>query len=176
MVNALASRDPCSHLFKTPFGPYDLIRDQFDREVRTESQAAHYFFYLSNVIFASKKIEKLLKNGNVYCSRYLIDTVVSHRAAGLNVDLEYENSLYSIRKPDLTIFMNLDEDSRQKRITLRGKSQLDKVLDDDETRDRFLQEFNRLSEHFVVIDNDESGIDGAVRAALSCMPWLSQHV
>lgn len=35
---------------------------------------------------------------------------------------------------------------------------------------------SEAKEHFVVIDNDESGIDGAVRAALSCMPWLSQHV
>lgn len=170
----LSARDPGSHLFRTPNSPFDACREIIDEQVRDKSQAAHYLFYLSSVVFASTQIEEMLKTGNVYCVRYLIDTVISHRAAGLNVDLTYEGEFYSVKKPDLTIMIGISEQVRQERISARagGKGFLDKLLDDDERRARFNQEFERLADHYVTIENDGSTLEVALTAAMQHMPWI----
>jgi thymidylate kinase len=173
LAEQLSLKDPGSYLMRTPSAPFDICRELIDAQVRDESQAAHYLFYLSSVIFASKQIEELLKTGNVYCVRYLIDTVVSHRVAGLNVDLNYEGDFYSIRRPDLTLFLSINEQSRQNRITSRGKGLLDRILDDDTTRKKFHDEFNRLSDQFVVVDNSLD-ILSTIQKAISYMPWIKR--
>ncbi len=173
LASALAARDPGSSVYKTPSFPYDACRSEVDEQVRDRSQAAHYLFYLSSVVFASSQIEALLKEGNVYCVRYLIDTVVSHRAAGLDVNLDYQGPFYTIRQPDLTLMIGLDENIRQARISVRGKGFLDKLLDDDTLRDRFQQEFQKLSHHYITIENNGSDIDAAVKSATKHMPWIN---
>jgi thymidylate kinase len=173
LAEQLSHKDPDSHLMRTPSFPFDTCRELIDEQVRCESQAAHYLFYLSSVVFASTQIEVLLKTGNVYCVRYLIDTVVSHRVAGLNVDLNYENDFYSIRRPDLTLFLGIDEEIRQNRITSRGKGLLDKILDDNSIRQNFLEEFNRFSDQFIVVDNSLN-IQTTIQSAINHMPWLTK--
>lgn len=172
LAEHLCSRDAKGILFKTPDGPFGETRELFDIEVREYSQSAHYLFYLASVAFASDRIKAHLHTHNVYCVRYLIDTVVSHRVAGMNVELEYQGNGYAIRKPDVTIFVNIDEPIRQKRITLRGKSTLDKVLDNATIRDRFLAEFQRFADQYHLIDNSSNDLQEAVRNATAHLPWL----
>lgn len=172
LAEQLCSRDPNGVLFKTPDGPFGETRELFDSEVRNRSQSAHYLFYLAAVADASERIKEQLKTHNVYCVRYLIDTVVSHRAAGLDVDLAYKGMGYDIHEPDVTFFINIDESVRQDRITVRGKSDLDKVLDDNSARGRFLAEFQRFSEQMHVIDNSTS-LQDALNSAAAHLPWLS---
>lgn len=155
--------DNGSVLLKTPSIEFSG-RDRIDTEVRETSQLAHYLFYLSSVIYMSDKIKKSYdyKNKNVYCVRYLIDTIVSHQVAGLDVDLDY--SSYSILKPDLTIFVSLDESVREQRISERGKSTLDKLLDDSKTRNSFLERFNDLldKERTIFFDNTNKNIESNI--------------
>ena len=117
LAQKLHDLDKGSHLLRTPDYPFELVRKHIDGIVRMESQPAHYLYYLSSVVHASTRIKEMLKSGNVYCVRYLIDTVVSHRVAGLDIDIEYEGGFYNVQKPDLTIFISVNEDIRQKRIT-----------------------------------------------------------
>ncbi len=109
----------------------------------------------------SEKIKKSYdyKNKNVYCVRYLIDTVVSHQVAGLDVNLDY--SKYNILKPDLTIFVSANEEIRERRISERGKSILDKILDDTRTRDSFLEKFDKLLDknRTIFFDNTDENIE-----------------
>lgn len=160
----LHASEPGSKILEGLPAPFTLFRDSIDRSVRAASPAAHYLFYLSAMIYASTLVEEMMLNcnGNIYCVRYLIDTVVSHRVAGLPVTLEYETELYRIRKPDLTIFLSVNESIRQSRLKARGKSYLDKVLDDDNIRDRFLKEFDKFSDQFVVVDNSERFLEEVV--------------
>jgi thymidylate kinase len=151
VANELHELDLESYLFNSINFPYANCRDEIDKTVRDVSPAAHYLFYLSAVAYVSKLIDESLTKGNVYCVRYLIDTVVSHRVAGLNVGLVYETDFYEIRKPDLTIFLDVDESLRQQRLAVKGKSYLDRTLDNDVFRLRFLEEFAKLSEHFTKI-------------------------
>lgn len=173
LAEELCKRDPHGVLFKTPDGPFGETRLLFDNEVRKRSQSAHFLFYLASVAYASERIKEKLKTHNVYTVRYLIDTVVSHRAAGMDVELVYQGMGYDIHKPDVTLFINVDEGVRQDRITIRGKSDLDKLLDDRDTRSRFLVEFQRLADEYHVVDNSTNNLQDAVDNAITFLPWLS---
>ncbi len=154
----LHKMDEGSLLVRTPSIEY-ANREYIDSEVRQTSQIAHYLYYLSSVVYISEKIKRDFdyKNKNVYCVRYLIDTVVSHNSAGLNVELEYEK--YGILKPDLTIFIKLNEETRQKRIKERGESQLDKLLDNPERRNAFYYNFSKFLDSSSTVYFDNGNLD-----------------
>jgi len=172
LAEELCQRDPNGILLKTPGGVFGEVRESFDGDIRITSPSAHFLYYLASVAYASDQIKILLKKHNVYCVRYLIDTVISHRVLGLNVELKYEGMGYSIHKPDMTIFVNIAEHVRQNRITIRGKSGLDKVLDDENTRTQFLMEFNRYADQFHLVDNSANDLQDAVLKAVSLIDWL----
>jgi thymidylate kinase len=155
--------DPGSHIYKNPPPVFASGRDQIDQTVRQASPVAHYYFYLAANVYASEEISLLLESGNVYCVRYLIDTVVHHRASGVPVELEYETPLYRLRKPDVTIFLKVDERIRQNRLRVRGRSFLDHTLDEDAFRTRFLNEFDRLANCFITVDNSQRSIQEVVQ-------------
>ena len=91
--------------------------------------------------------------------RYLIDTVVSNRVAGIPLELDYNLYGNQLLVPDLTLFVQLNEQERQSRITNRGKSDLDKVLDNDLKRAMFLKEFNNQLDPNSTIYVDNNTID-----------------
>lgn len=152
VASELQKLDAKSSLFNGIDHSYSDSREKIDKEVRNTSPSAHYFFYLSANIYTSFLIERALKKGNAYCVRYLIDTVVSHRVAGLPVELVYETDFYTIRKPDLIIFLSVKEKLRQKRLERRGRSYLDATLDKKSFRKKFLDEFSRFSDQFTTVD------------------------
>lgn len=166
VAELLHKMDKGSILTRTPSLEY-ANREYIDGSVREISQQAHYLYYLSSVVYISDKIKKEdnYKEKNVYCVRYLVDTVVSHKAAGLDVSLDYET--YDILKPDLTIFVKLNEDLRQKRITERGKSNLDKVLDNEEKRKKFNKNFEYFlsleSGPTIIFNNDSPDVENNVK-------------
>ncbi|HDN9008297.1 TPA: AAA family ATPase [Aeromonas veronii] len=154
IAKALAEQDPVGLYMQTPNGAYSQTREMFDGAFRIAHPEAHYLFYLSAVVAASDEIKEHLKTHNVYCVRYLIDTVVSHRVAGVDIQLNYDLGFTTIAVPDITIFIGLSEELRQQRISSRGKSELDKVLDTYNTRTAFLREFNQVCPDMLYVDNN----------------------
>ncbi|BDA61692.1 dTMP kinase [Shewanella xiamenensis] len=152
----LAEMDENGYYLQTPEGVFSEYREQFTQALRDSDPEAHYLYYLASVVKASNEIKKKLKSHNVYCVRFLIDTVVSHRAMGVDVDLVYDLGFANIVKPDLILYVDVNENIRQQRITERGKSILDKKLDDKEFRDRFQAEFSRFVSQISIIDNSTS--------------------
>ena len=73
----------------------------------------------------------------------------------------------NILKPDLTLFVSVEEEKRQKRITARGKSILAKVQDDDITREKFIKEFEKKLDHetTIYVDNNSSDIEQTAKTA-----------
>lgn len=156
LAKILSGRDPQGVFMHTPDDIFSDIRNVFADKVREYCPSSHYHLYLSSVILASEIIKEKIKTHNIYCVRYLMDTVVSHRVLGLNVQLEYDLGYYQIIKPDLTIFIDIDEQIRQKRISKRGKGKLDKLLDNDCIRKKFIAEFDRFSDSLIKIPNSSS--------------------
>lgn len=158
IAEELHKRDNNSILVRTPSYEYN-DRQTIDENVRELSPMAHCLYYLSSVVFMSDKIQKMYdyKNNNVYCVRYLIDTVVSNSAAGIDIPFNYNVLGKNILKPDLTIFVYCDEDVRQSRIGKRGKDSLDTVLDNVEKRQSFMSKFDTLldSNNTIFVNNNE---------------------
>ena len=178
VAELLHSMDKNSIITRTPSFEYSN-REQVDNSVREVSQMAHYLYYLSSVVYESDKIKREgnYKENNVYCVRYLIDTVVSHSVAGLDVKLDYET--YDILKPDLTIFVKLNEEIRQKRITERGKSILDKVLDDSKKREQFNKKFDYFlsleNGPIIVFNNNSTDIQKSVKELFETIKERGRH-
>ena len=178
VAELLHSMDKNSIITRTPSFEYSN-REQVDNSVRDVSQMAHYLYYLSSVVYESDKIKRegKYKENNVYCVRYLIDTVVSHSVAGLDVKLNYET--YDILKPDLTIFVKLNEEIRQKRITERGKSILDKVLDDSKKREQFNKKFDYFlsleNGPIIVFNNNSTDIQKSVKELFETIKERGRH-
>lgn len=152
--------DPDSTIIKTPTEPFIPARLNID-ECALETPASHYFFYLASVIHASCMVEKRLARGNVYCVRYLLDTVVYHRAMGLPIDLDYETPLYRIRRPDLTFLLTIfDERIRQRRLHDRHCiTPGDLIVNDRSLREAILAEYARFADQLIPIDNSQRDVD-----------------
>jgi len=148
---ALQGLDPGSYLVKTPTDPFIPARSEMDA-LAMQHPWMHYYFYLASIYHASSIISKLLKNGgNVYCVRYLLDTVCYHRGLGLPVHLNYTKG---IRRPDLTIFLAInDEGVRQQRLGSRGRSVGDEVTDNDHVRQRILEAYRQYKSEYILVDN-----------------------
>lgn len=162
---ALVSKSPNAVLLKTPSKEYEG-RNTIDTVVRQDSKVANMLYYLSSTVYISDYIKNHydLNTTDVYVVRYLIDTVVSNRVSGIPIDLDYNIYGNNLLVPDLTLFVYTDEDVRQSRITNRGKSELDRVLDDKSKRQRFLEEFKRLLEikKTILVDNSKTNIDDTI--------------
>lgn len=176
IAKALAERDPVGFYMQTPNGLFTQTREIFDGAFRITHPEAHYLFYLSAVVAASDEIKEHLITHNVYCVRYLVDTVVSHRVAGLDVQLDYDLGFTTIAAPDITIFVGLNEEVRQQRITKRGKSELDKLLDADDTRNAFLREFKQICPDMLYVENNttvEECTDSVIKWLHDSAIWIT---
>ena len=144
IANEISKLDKNSHVLKTPSLEFS-DRNSIDEKIKPISKVGHMLYYLSSTVYMSDYIKTYfdITKENVYVVRYLIDTVVSNRVAGIPIELNYNIFGNNLLIPDATIFITLDEKIRQERIDKRGKSVLDKVLDDEKKRQQFLQEFQK---------------------------------
>lgn len=153
VAEALHSDDVGSSLMKSPPFPFSTNRHKVDEIVYEKSPAAHYLYYLASNVYLTELVNEKLatSDANIYCVRYFIDTVVSHRAKGVDALYEHETNLYSIRKPDYIFYLDCDEEERQLRLNERGRGFLDDQLNDNELREKFLHEFAMLEDAFIRI-------------------------
>ena len=91
IAEGLNKIDKDSALVRTPSYEYS-DRQSIDENVKKISPVAHCLYYLSSVVFMSDKIKQQFdyKDKNVYCVRYLIDTIVSNSTAGVDIDYGYK--------------------------------------------------------------------------------------
>lgn len=171
VAEQLHFEDAGSALFKSPPFPFSTNRHDIDEKVYHASPAAHYLYYLASNVYLTEMINEKMANsdGNVYCERYFIDTVVSHRAKGVNASYEHDTELYNIRKPDYIFYLDVEETERQQRLDARGRGFLDDQLNDEALRQRFLEEFNALEAEFIRIKTTNRELEEIVKEIQSYM-------
>ncbi|KRT67720.1 MAG: hypothetical protein XU08_C0001G0129 [candidate division WWE3 bacterium CSP1-7] len=169
---ALQELDPGSYLVKTPTDPFIPARSEMDA-LAMQHPWTHYHFYLASIYHASSIISELLRNSsNVYCVRYLLDTVCYHRGLGLPVRLNYTKG---IRRPDLTIFLAIsDEGVRQRRLGSRGRSVGDEVTDNERIRQKILEAYRRYDSEYVLVDNTFKTVPQVVGEIRNIIEGLSK--
>jgi thymidylate kinase len=159
IARLLSEHDGKSKLYESILVPFSNFREIIDFEILDNNIFSHFFFYLSALANTSELIKHDLDNGfNVYCIRYLIDTIVSHRVHGMDIELSHSICTYNFAKPDFIFFLEVDEQKRQERILTRskGKNKLDKSLDDIIFRNKFLHEFARYDKEIIRISNNDT--------------------
>ena len=171
VAEALHNEDVGSCLMKSPPFPFSSNRNAIDEMVYDKSPTAHYLYYLASNVYLTELVnEKLAESdANIYCVRYFIDTVVSHRAKGVPALYEHETELYNIRKPDYIFYLDCEETERQLRLNERGRGFLDNQLDDEALRQKFLQEFGALESEFIRIQTTNRELDSIVEE-------IKQHI
>lgn len=96
--------------------------EEFRKYSKDLNIKAHYYYDLSKLIYLSEKVKKLdYKNHNVYVEGYFVQNVAFYRAAGLDVNLDYEK--YGLLKPDITIMIEICERTRTEREKLKNKKE-----------------------------------------------------
>lgn len=165
VAEQLHIEDQASSLLKSPPFPFSANRNAIDEKVYDVSPAAHYLYYLASNVYLTEQINQMMseKDNTIYCVRYFIDTVVSHRAKGVDAAYEYDTELYSIRKPDYIFYLDVDESERQQRLDERGRGFLDDQLNDEDLRKRFVEEFNALESEFIRIPTTNRNIADIVK-------------
>ena len=153
IAEALHSLDAGSALMTSPPFPFATNRHVIDEKVYDKSPVAHYLYYLAANVYQTELVNEKLANSdaNIYSVRHFIDTVVSHRAKGVDATYAYETELYAIRKPDYIFYLDCEESERKLRVNERGSGFLDEQLNDDTLREKFLHEFAALEHDFVRI-------------------------
>jgi len=161
VAEALHNEDVKSSLLKSPPFPFSSSRNAIDEMVYDKSPAAHYLYYLASNVYLTELVNEKLATSdeNIYCIRYFIDTVVSHRAKGVPALYEHETEIYKIRKPDYIFYLDCEESERQLRLNERGRGFLDDQLNDDKLRENFLQEFGALESEFIRIQTTNRELD-----------------
>ncbi len=179
IAKSIHELDNGSYLLKTPSKEYS-DRESIDKYVKKESKVGHMLYYLSSTVYMSDYIKNNCDytKRNVYLVRYLIDTVVSNRVSGVNINLDYNIYGNQLLIPDLTLFISINEEIRSARITNRGKSELDKVLDDNIIRQKFLSEFNKLliPEKTIYVDNSEENYYNTAEKTYNKIKKLTKNI
>lgn len=111
----LLSEQLDARVFKTPPDEFKEIRSLFDNV-----DLGHKPFYAATVAFVAEQIaDALAKEITVICDRYWLSTKVygSMRKSDINMD-EFEAGLL---RPDITIYLHIDEETRRERMERRGE-------------------------------------------------------
>lgn len=145
-------------IYKTPHYLFDQIREIIDEEASTD---ARFFFYLSSVLDASEKIERLLDESHVVCDRYIYSTLCYHYV--LNPKLSSFNiDCLDILRPDFAFYLRASYQERLKRISIREHKNLDEFPINNYHSKDFLRkverEFNNLKD-VILIDTDKVSVD-----------------
>ena len=149
---------------RTPLPPYDQIASKVIALGTVESRFA---FFLASIFDASERIRKQLSDTSVVCDRYVYSTLAYHLALG--VDRRFVEAVPRVLQPDFKFLLTVDEKTRRRRITERGKMTAgDRSSRDDVALvDRIRDEYARFE--FSAIDTGEGNPEEVAKSILSCV-------
>lgn len=165
---------------ESPTTPFSSIRNHVDKNL---SDKGRFYFYMASNFDLSEKILITLRSKSIICARYFHSTVIGY-ASRQNIDIEsVYNSIDVTKKdfinPDLTIFLNVNEDIQRRRINSRGlskNSQTDyKCLEDKKYRERLFKNYEYISkkEKWYTIDTSTMSINEVADECINIINTLS---
>lgn len=102
-----------ARLFKTPPEEFREVRHLFD-----DVDLGHKPFYASTVALTASRIDEALAAGStVICDRYWLSTKVYGAMRPVDINLDAFEAL--LLRPDVTIYLEIDEATRRTRLTER---------------------------------------------------------
>lgn len=154
---------------ESPGEPFKQIRGYVDDNLNGKGR---FLFYLSSNLDLSRCIREKTESETIVCARYFFSTIIGYASReGLSVEKLYESlpvSSDDFLKPDLTIFLYVNEDVQRSRINLRDSSDNSagdyKCIEDQHYRKMLFDNYIYVSEKesWSCIDTSLMSIDEVV--------------
>ena len=167
-----------THL-ESPINEFKKIRQYGDLNLNDKGR---FLFYLASNFDLSNYVCKQRLNKTIVCARYFHSTMIGYASRqGLDIEDFYESppvSLHDLEKPDITIFLYVNEEVQRKRIESRefnGNSPTDyKCLNDEIYRKSLFKNYCSISikENWINIDTSSMSVDEVVN---ECVQKVSQN-
>lgn len=168
-ISAIVSKKMNAMHLESPIGEFKKIRQYVDLNLNDK---ARFLFYLASNFDLSDHIRENRLSNTIICARYFHSTIIGYASRqGLNIEDFYKNSpvaLDDFEKPDLTIFLYVNEAVQQARIKSRqphDNSLMDyKCLDDEDYREILFNNycFVATKESWIYVDTSFMSIDQVV--------------
>lgn len=144
----LLAKELNAHCMATPTAKVRGFREDLIESFEGSQEAAQ-LFYLATVFDASKRIQKLLKQGqSVVLDRYFLSTQAYATYRGSMLDLDALSSL--LLPADFTVFIDVPLELRRERLLTRGANAADRETLAEHANTILLREFKRRSVSDVV--------------------------
>lgn len=143
-------------LLRTPATELSTVRPVVDAAF-AQSPVAAQLFYGATVVLASDRARTLLAQGTpVVIDRYWLSTVVYAACRDAHIDLSPVEPV--LLRPDLTVFVDAEEDVRRTRLAARGMTAADhdSVARQHTLRERYLTGLSGCSMSGVVLRLDST--------------------
>lgn len=138
---------------------------------------------LSYYLLASLEASMIAKQNldlwnNVIMDRNILSTLVYHKALGSDNAKNINLDTLDILRPDLTIYLDVEEEERFKRLNLRWDlSVTDKHLENDrELLNRVLEEYKKFSDQMYIIDTTWKNVEEVLNISLNRIIETSQSI
>lgn len=156
-------------MLRTPPAELGAVRPVVDAAF-AQSPIAAQLFYGASVVHASDRARALLSRATpVVIDRYWLSTLVYAQCRAAQVDLSAVEPV--LARPDLTVFLDVDEDARRARLTARGMTDADRdsVVQRDALRARYLAALDgcALAGRVLRLDTSRATTDALVAAVLA---------
>lgn len=123
LAGALA-RHLGAELLRTPPAELATVRSSIDAAL-DQSPVARQLFYAATVVLASDRARSLLAEGrSVVVDRYWFSTLAYASVRADAVDLAFMDG--GLRRPDVTVYLHVDEATRWERVLTRGATPADR--------------------------------------------------
>ena len=127
-VATLLAADGSFHYYKSPSGPFALLRGEIDAHA---TPVERYCFYRLATQFDAAKIAVLLEYGSVVCDRYIASAAAYHIAMDARVRAIHSEA--GLLKPHFSFLLGARADKRDRRIADRPPNGYDARLEQDST-------------------------------------------
>jgi dTMP kinase len=114
-IAKLLARQLGATYYKTPPVMFAPIRELVDSSA---TPLARHLYYYAGIAQASADISVILRKRAVVCDKYFVTMMAYSRAAGVTVDTPPAGL---ILQPDVTFVLDVPDDVRHHRISLRGR-------------------------------------------------------
>lgn len=172
-VSAKIAQHIGAHLIESPMGEFQKIRKYVDENL---SDKGRFFFYLASNVDLSNYVKKIRQEKSVVCARYFHSTLIGYASRNnISIDALYDEVLLDFKefeKPDLTIFLHVNEEIQKSRIQGRDpkKNSLTdiKCVTDAAYQKNLMFNYDKIckAESWVRIDTSNMSLENVVETCL----------
>jgi dTMP kinase len=177
-ISAKVSKTIGATHLESPISEFKKIRQYVDLNLNDKGR---FLFYLASNFDLSNYVHEQRVHQTIVCARYFHSTMIGYASRqGLDIEDFYESppvSLHDLEKPDITIFLYVNEETQRARIEsreLNENSPTDyKCLNDENYRKILFKNYCSIAikQNWIYIDTSSMSID---QVAAKCIEIISQ--